>query len=109
VADQKRIRILRQSRRQEDGVAKRLGGRRQPGSGAGWAHKNDVRTPEFLIECKFTNNRSSITLKAKDLESLTRNAIVSGRTPLLQFELNGRRYLVLREDDGTERLGIEPE
>lgn len=107
--DKGRIRINRQSRKQEDGAAQRLGGRRQPGSGAGWAHKNDVRTSEFLIECKFTNNRSSITLKAKDLESLARNAIVSSRTPLLLFELNGRRYLVLREDDGTERLGIEPQ
>jgi hypothetical protein len=106
VPDRSRIRILRQSRKQEERTAKAYRGSRNAMSGAGWVNKNDVKTEDFLIENKFTNNRRSITLKAIDLETLARNAIVSARTPMLQFDLNGRRYIVLREDDGP-LSGIE--
>ena len=93
--------------KQEKRTAKKYGGTRTPQSGAGWAHKNDVRTDRFLIENKTTSNKSSISLKAKDLEGVTRNAIVSGRDAVLQFDLNGRRYVVLNEDDFIELAGLD--
>lgn len=106
MTDRARIRLVRTSQKQEKRTAATYQGKVNPQSGAGWAVKNDVTAGEFLIENKFTINKRSITLKASDLEMLSKNAILSGRTPLLQFDLNNRRYLVLREDDGIERLGI---
>jgi hypothetical protein len=99
VADRDRIRILKASRKQEERTARAYNGSRNAMSGAGWAKKNDVTTEDFLIENKMTGKKQ-ITLTAHALESLSRNAIVCGRTPMLQFDLNGRRYIVLREDDG---------
>ena len=86
-------------------------------SGAGDTHKNDVETgeaqalstrPRFLIENKTRVNPGAkqITLYANDLEKLTRNAMVKGWVPILQFDLNGRRYCTFREDDAIEHLGV---
>lgn len=96
---------LDRSQAQEARVAKRAGGRVQPRSGAGWARKNDVRTGRFLIECKRTDNKRSITLHATDLEALRRNAIRDSRIGTLQFDLNGRSYYVLSEVDFEELFG----
>jgi hypothetical protein len=90
---------MRQSRAQEARVAAGLGARLQPRSGAGWSAKNDASSEKWLIECKRTDNKSSITLKAKDLEGLRTNAARVGKSPVLQFDLNGRGYCVVREED----------
>lgn len=75
-------------------------------SGAGWSVKNDVRTESLLIENKTTLGKKQITIRAHDLEQLRRNAIISGRVGVLQFDLNGRRYTILTEDDFLEFAGI---
>lgn len=100
-ADEKRE-ILRKSKRQERRTADTYRGSRNAGSGSGWLRKNDVRTIEFLFENKLTTNQKSITLKEVDLRELTERAIVEDRTPVLQFDLAGRRYIVLNEDDFLE-------
>lgn len=102
-ADEKRE-ILRKSKRQERRTADTYRGSRNAGSGSGWLRKNDVRTTEFLFENKLTINTKSISLKEVDLRELTERAIVEDRTPVLQFDLAGRRYVVLNENDFLELI-----
>lgn len=67
------------SRRQEERVAERLGGRRTPGSGSGWTTKNDVKTDDVSLEVKYTDKKS-YSLKLDDLLKAERQALLdSGR------------------------------
>jgi len=91
--------ILKKSRKQEKRSANTYRGSRNAGSGNGWMRKNDVRSEAFLIENKLTTGTKSITLKEVDLRELRERAIIEDRTPVLQFDLNGRNYVVLIEDD----------
>lgn len=97
--------IMKASRKQEDRTAKTYRGSRQPGSGAGWARKNDVRSDSFLIENKLTQNTKSYSVKVTDLKELTTRAILEDRIPVLQFDLGGKRYVILNEDDFVELIG----
>lgn len=94
--------IMKASRKQEAGVAKRIGGVKQPRSGAGEWRKNDVRNDKYLFECKLTTAKKSITLKDVDLRDVATNAALEDRIGVLQFELNGRAYVVLQEFDFLE-------
>jgi len=91
--------IMKKSRKQEKRSAATYKGSRNAGSGSFWLRKNDVRSTEFLIENKLTIGTKSITLKEVDLRELRERAIIEDRTPVLQFDLNGRNYVVLVEDD----------
>ncbi len=91
--------ILKKSRKQEKRSADTYRGSRNIGSGNGWLRKNDVRAEQFLIENKLTIGNKSITIKAVDLKELRERAILEDRVPVLQFDLNGRHYVVLVEDD----------
>jgi len=90
--------------KQESRLANLTGGERQPGSGNGWARKNDVRSRRLgvLIEAKWTKYRSFI-LKLDVLRQLEHNAAVENRTPVFCVEFKDRhgtrRYVVLREED----------
>jgi hypothetical protein len=97
--------IIKTSRKQEKRTADTYKGSRNAGSGSGWMRKNDVRSVEFLFENKFTTNKKSITLKEVDLRELVERAILEDRTPVLQFDLANRRYVVLVEDDFVEMIG----
>lgn len=97
-------RRLKRSRAQEEKTAKLHGGQRNAGSGSGWLRKGDVRTKFTLIENKRTDARQ-ITLRAADLEKIWIEAWSEGRLPVLGFELGGRRYVVLNEDDYLEEHG----
>jgi len=91
--------IMKKSRKQEKRSATTYNGSRNAGSGSFWLRKNDVRSTEFLIENKLTIGTKSITLKEVDLRELRERAIIEDRVPILQFDLNGRCYVVLVEDD----------
>lgn len=91
--------ILKASRKQEKRSADVYRGSRNSGSGNGWMRKNDVRSEHFLIENKLTTSVKSITLKEVDLRELRQRAILEDRVPVLQFDLSGRNYVVLVEDD----------
>lgn len=97
-------RRLKASRKQEKATAKVFDGRRQPGSGSGWLHRNDVRSDQFLIEDKRTDNERSIVLKADDLRRLRINATRLDRIGILEFYLGGHNYVVLHRDDFSEYL-----
>lgn len=88
---------LARSQAQEKRVAKAIGGRRQPQSGAGVFAKNDVRSERYLVECKRTNNRSQITVKLSDLAQVEREAALDGRMPVMQLEIGGVNYWLAPE------------
>ena len=89
---------MKEWERQEHRVAKRTGGRRQPGSGSGWLHRNDVKDDNYLREMKQTDGKS-ISIKLEDWEQLRKNAIMSGRKPAMHLQIGKRRLIVLDEDD----------
>lgn len=92
-------RIMKASRKQEDRSAKLYRGSRNAGSGSGWLRKNDVRSHKFLIENKLTNNAKSYSVKLQELTELTQRAVLEDRTAVLQFDIGGKHFVVLNEDD----------
>lgn len=92
----------RRSRRQEDGVAADTGGRRVAGSGSLPSLKGDVRCPDLLIECK-TTSASSYSLTLKVLRKIEKEAEHANKEPILQVDIQGRRYVVLRYEDWLRR------
>lgn len=83
--------------KQESRLANLLGGERNAGSGNGWSRKNDVRSPQFLVEAKWTGKKS-FSLKLAELRQLEHNAAIENRTPVLSIEMGGRRYVVVPEE-----------
>lgn len=78
------------SKRQEKRVAKKLGGRRQKGSGAMAGHKGDVKTVELLTECKHTE-KESIRITREWLEKVSKEADFYGKVPALSIEFSDKR------------------
>ena len=91
----------KESKRHEERLAKKIGGKRNAGSGAFWSRKGDVRSTDLLIEHKWTG-KASFTVKATVLEKIVKEAILDGRTPVLGFSLNNENYVMLTEDDFLE-------
>lgn len=96
----------RLSKEQEKRTAKRYGGQVNAGSGAFWMRKGDVRSDRFLFENKLRMRDSKtpkqFILKSDELVKLSREAAADGRIPVMQIDLDGRRYVVLKEDDFDE-------
>lgn len=94
----------KQSLHHEKRLAQKTGGSRNAASGAFWSRKGDVRSPQLLIEHKWTGKKQ-ITIRAEYLEKITEEAILDGRIPVLGFHLNGRNYVILDEDDALTAFG----
>lgn len=92
--DRKRV-----SERQERGLARRTGAKLHSGSGSGHTG-HDMHTDGELIECKtvLKGNRQ-ITIKADDLKSLSYQAAIQDKDPLLHVELDGRRWVLIPEEN----------
>lgn len=99
-----RRRIKKESIRQEKRTAQNYKGSRTVRSGATWFSKNDVRTENFLIENKFTGNAKSYTVKYEELKDVVTRAVLEDRVPVLQFDLGGKRFVILVEDDFLEMI-----
>lgn len=68
------------SKRQEDAIAKKLGGQRVKNSGATKFAPGDVLTDQFLIECKTKMTDSeSITIHKSWLEKIQKEALFAGK------------------------------
>jgi hypothetical protein len=91
----------KESKKHEERLAKRVGGKRNAASGAFWSRKGDVRSKDLLIEHKWTG-KTQVTVKAAVLEKIVNEAIVESRTPVLGFSLNNNNYILLTEDDFLE-------
>lgn len=92
---------LKRSQRQEQRTASSHQGRVQPGSGAFWSRKGDVKTKTTLVENKRTDAKG-ITLKATDLNKIWTEAVSEGLVPVLQFDVGGRAWVAIPEADYLE-------
>jgi hypothetical protein len=86
------------SRKQERYIAKKIGGRPTPASGAFWSHKGDVRNEDLLVEAKRTD-KASISINKAVWEKIRREAILDGRIPVLALQIQDRNLIVLDEED----------
>lgn len=95
--------------KQEKRTAAAYKGSRNVMSGAGWVRKADVRTEDYMIEnkAKIKPGAKSFTVKDQDMRDLTKRAILEGRVPVWQVDINGNRYVVLNEDDFLEMAGLD--
>jgi hypothetical protein len=95
----KKSNVHKDSRAQEKRMAKREGGRVQPGSGNVPGYEGDVRLPgkQLRGECKFTK-AASYTLKLEDLLKLEKQAI-GDELPVFEVEFHRatqrQRYIIL--------------
>ena len=91
--------VKKKSKKQEEKIAKDIGGRTTPGSGALWAFKGDVRNDKYLIEAKFTDS-NKYQLKYTTWDKIKREAINDGlRIPVMQIDIQGSQYALLRVED----------
>lgn len=75
-------RIGHSGRRSEKRVAKSLGKKLVPGSGASPGAKGDIRLDRMLLEAKATS-KGSIRIQKAWLDKITREALATNRTPAL--------------------------
>lgn len=91
---------MRDWRQEEKRVAKKVGGRVQPGSGclSPSGLKEDVRSEKCLIQVKATSKKRFI-LKRDDLDKLIHNALNIGKTPVMVLTMWGKSFVITREED----------
>ena len=89
------------SKKQETAVAKAVAGKRTANSGATAFSKGDVRTTDFLIECKTaTSEKKSFAIKKEWLDKNREEAFAMGKSyNALAFDFGdgGKRYYVIDE------------
>ena len=88
------------SSRQEKKVAKAVGGRTTPGSGAGDFKKGDVENKYCLIECKtLIEPKESHRIKKRDLKRIQQQAFEAGKDiAVLAFDFgDGENFYILSE------------
>lgn len=89
----------RRSQKQESNVAVRFKGKTVVASGSKWAAKGDVRTDDYLIEVKYTDN-TYYTLKWDTWKKIEREALSDhGRIPLMFIDIARVEYVVFKADD----------
>ncbi len=81
-------------RRYEKKLAKKLGVKAQPGSGAFPLYKEDIELDDCLIQVK-TTTKKSYTLKNDDLKTLVRNATKVGKIPVMVINIGGRAWSLM--------------
>ena len=89
------------SQKQEQSVAKQIGGKTTIASGSFWGMKADVRSEDFLVECK-TTSKNYFPVTAKIWEKIEKEAIRDRlRIPLLIVDIGDgeERYVVFRPND----------
>ena len=84
--------------KQEKRLAKAYGGQVTPGSGNGWVHKYDVKTPTLSIEAKYTDAKS-YSLKVADLIKAEKIALIDGRDVIFTISFSGEEFVIIREAD----------
>lgn len=86
------------SKKQEDRVAKVIGGKVNANSGATSFFKGDVRTDHLLVECKTsTKEVKSVSIKKEWLEKLNEERFAMGKQhSILAFDFgDGKDYFII--------------
>jgi hypothetical protein len=89
------------SQRQEKSIAKKIGGRVVPASGAFWSRKGDARSDDLLVEAK-TTDKASYSIKRATWDKIRKEALLDGRIPVLAIQIQGRDLVVLDQEDFLE-------
>lgn len=98
------------STKQEKHVAKKLGGKRTPNSGATPFQKGDIELDDWLIECKTcTKEKQSFSIKREWLEKNEEEAFAMGKShSALCFNFgephNTQNYYIVTEQEFKELL-----
>lgn len=93
------------SSKQENYVAKQLGGTPTPNSGAGHTKKGDILVDDFyIIECKTkTQPVSQVTVKKEWLDTVRKEGLAMGRpyySVVIDFGVQGKdTYAIIPLDD----------
>ena len=101
IAVKRVVRMSKQkrSKKQEDKIAKDLGGKRQPGSGCRWGYRRDVINKQLLVEAKITE-KSKFSISGRDLLFLRKQAYLIGKIPVYAVSLcNRSEIIVIPEQD----------
>ena len=92
------------SQKQEARLAKDLGGRVQPGSGARWGYRRDVVTDVYLVEAKTTDTHKYL-ISEKDFNYLMKQAYERGKVPLYSIGIRGEPdVIVIPRDELDEEF-----
>ena len=86
------------SKKQEDRIAKVVGGKVKANSGATSFFKGDVRTDHLLVECKTsTKEVKSVSIKKEWLEKLNEERFAMGKQhSVLAFDFgDGKDYFII--------------
>ena len=89
----------KKSKKQEERIAKQIGGKTVIASGALWSCKADVRNDKYLVEAKYTDT-NYYTLNVRTWNKIAQEAIKDGlRVPVMCIDIKKKSYAVLRVDD----------
>ena len=97
------------SKKQENAVAKAIGGKRTANSGATRFDKGDVRLDDWLIECKTkTQPSQSMSIKKEWLTKNEDEAFGTGKHySAVCFDFgDGERYYIIKEKNFKEYLEL---
>ena len=99
------------SKLQENQVARALGGKTTPNSGATPYIKGDVKTDNWLLECKTCmTNKQSFSIKKEWLLSVRSEAIQQGKSDyavVFNYGPNQENYYIITEKKFKEILEVE--
>ena len=99
------------SKKQEKQVAKELGGKTTPNSGATPFIKGDITLDKYLIECKTkTDDSESISIKKEWLDKLNQESLFMGKeyfALVFNFGPSSDNYVII--DENTFKEIIENE
>ena len=89
------------SKKQEERVAKLLGGKVSANSGATGFFKGDIRTKDFLIECKTaTKEIKSVSIKKEWLLKLNQEKFSMGKSQMaIAFDFGDNKDWFIISDD----------
>ena len=93
----------------EEDVAEYLDGKRQPGSGNGPVHKGDIKSDEYLVECKYTS-KEFYRLNVKTWAKIMNEAMNADKIPLFACRSQAGDFFIgstLDFDCGTDNM-LEP-
>ena len=90
--DDKGESIKKKANRSEAKLAKKVGGHKQPASGAPQGCKGDVKLKEYLIDQKATGHMST-SVKVGDLQKIQKEADGSGREPVLVLKFENVKVI----------------
>ncbi len=84
--------------KKEKNDQKSFGGRKSRGSGNIWFQPGDLKTDDFLIECKYTKNKS-FSINIEKWQKIYDEALFSHKLPVMSIQMQNTEVVVLSKSD----------